>query len=114
MLDWYLVDFWIRVEISTALCYSKACETTLKTDSVTDFKNKFQNNYKVTRMTLVEPILLPYCRRLIDMFLFPRVLPYATTQRKTSRKTSRNFQRQIFLVFMTKQQSRPQTNLKEK
>ena len=64
------------MEISTTLCYSKACKTILKTESARDFKTKFQDNYKVTRMTLAEPILLPYYRRLIDMFLFPRVLPY--------------------------------------
>ena len=44
-------------------------ETLLKTDSVTDFKNKFQANYKVNLATLVEAILLPYCRGLIEHVL---------------------------------------------
>ena len=33
----------------------------LKTGSVTDFKNSFQENYKVTHITFTEAILLPYC-----------------------------------------------------
>ena len=86
MLDRYLVDFWICVEISTTLFYSKACKTILNTDSVTDFKNTFQDNCKVIRITLTEEILLRYCHQLIVMFLFCRVLPYATTQRNFEKK----------------------------
>ena len=74
------------MEILTTLFYSKACETILKTGSVTDFKNTFQDNYKVIRVTLNEAILLLYCHRHIDMFLFCRVLPYATTQRNFGKK----------------------------
>ena len=86
MLDRYLVDFWICVEIPATLFYSKACKTILNTYSVTDFKNTFQDNGKVTRITLTEEILLSYCHQLIAMFLFCRVLPYATTQRDLEKK----------------------------
>ena len=65
------------MEIPTTLFYSKAFKTILKTYSVKDFKNTFQDKYKVTLITLTETLLLPYCDRLIDMFLFCRVLPYA-------------------------------------
>ena len=74
------------MEIPATLFYSKACKTILNTDSVTDFKVTFQDNCKVTRITLAEEILLPYCHQLIVMFLFCRVLPYATTQRNLEKK----------------------------
>ena len=41
-------------------------ETLLKTDSVTEFKNRFKANYQVNLITLAEAILLPYCCRLIE------------------------------------------------
>ena len=74
------------MEIPATLFYSKACKTILNTDSATDFKITFQDNCKVTRITLAEEILLPYCHQLIVMFLFCRVLPYATTQRNLEKK----------------------------
>ena len=111
------------MEIPTTLFYSKACKTILKTYSVKDFKNTFQDKYKVTLITLTEALLLPYCHRLIDMFLFCRVLPYACNHsedfwKKKSTKTARNFQKNIWSssssFFMPKQQPRPQSNTKKK
>ena len=64
----------------------------LKTDSVTDFKNRFQDNYQFNRIILTDAIVLHSCRRVIDMFLFSRLLPYATTQRNFGIKVEQNFQ----------------------
>ena len=64
-LDWYLVEFRICVEISTILFYSKAWNF-VKNRLIKDLKNRFQDNYKVNRITSVEAILQPYFRRLVE------------------------------------------------
>ena len=51
------------MEIPTTLFRPK---TLLKTEFVTDFKNRLEVNYKVTRITLAEAILLPYFWQIIE------------------------------------------------
>ena len=92
-------------------------KTLLKTDSVANFKKWFQVNFKVTRITLTETILLPYCHRLIEHVFVLNMFQYATTKRnfgKKVAKTSRNFQGNIwsssFSFLMPKQQPRPHSD----
>ena len=101
------------MEIPTSQFYSKACKTMLKSGSVRDFKNTFQDKYKVTRITLTEAILLPCCHQLIDMFLFCRVLPCATTQRNFQGFSKKYMWSSSSSFFMPKQQPRPQNNSKK-
>ena len=85
-------------------------ETLLKTDSVTDFKNRFQANYTINFATLVEAILLPYCRGLIEHVLVLQGMSIATIQKnfgkkstKASRNTSKNIWSNYFSFFIPKQ-----------
>ena len=91
-------------------------ETLLKTDSVKDFENKFQANYKVDLITLVVAKILPSptywkCFYFVEYF---HMQPFRRTLEKKSGKTSSNFQRNtrtgFFSFFIPKQQPCLQIN----
>ena len=91
-----------------------------KKQTVIDFKNRLQENCKVTRITLAEAILLLYCRRLIDVFVFLGTSMCNRSEElweKRSSKNSRNFQKNILSssssFFMPKQQPAPPEQLKK-
>ena len=65
---------------SCLCCLEERPEVLLKVDSVTDFKNMFQGNYKDTRLTLTETVLLSFLWPTLNMVFFAEALLEGTTQ----------------------------------
>ena len=55
-------------------CLEERLEVLLKVDSVTEFKNIFQDIYKDTRLTLIETVLLCFLWLTLTMVLFAEAL----------------------------------------
>ena len=61
-------------------CLEERPGVLLKVCSVTYFKNMFQGNYKDTRLTLTETVLLSFLWPTLNMVLFAEALLEGTTQ----------------------------------